>query len=155
MRLFLRAFRFATSSIATCTYLYYWMKVVVGALLVANYSLPLHTVMSNRGLWDEPMAVLAGNLSGAGFMMGIMAMLNGVYDLTQMNNSLCVLLVYGSGTLWIASKVAHVCLAVDQFVAVTRPLHYYQTMERFQPWRVAFIWLTWAANSIASIQART
>ena len=43
--------------------LYVWMKTVVGALLAANFSIPLVTVLANRDLWDEPMAVLAGNMS--------------------------------------------------------------------------------------------
>ena len=118
----------------------YWIKVLVGGLLATNFALPLYTVVSNRELWDEPMALLAGNLSGICMVIGLMVMLVGMYDLTQLNvDSLCRLLHYNSLSLFVASKVTHVCLALDQFVAVTRPLHYYQTMERACPWLIAII----------------
>ena len=123
-----------------------WVMVMVGALLAANYSLPLLTVVSNRELWDEPIAVFAGNLSFACMGMGILSMLAGIRI-----DSLCRLVHSINVGLFMASKTAHVCLAMDQFVAVTRPLHYYQTMERAQPWGVAAIWLAFAANCIVCI----
>ena len=89
--------------------LFYWAEVVVGALLAANFALPLYSVVSNQELWDEPMAVLAGNLSGICFVVGVTSILVGPYDLTRLNmDSVCALLFYNSGSLFIASKVAHV-----------------------------------------------
>ena len=87
-------------------------------------------------------------------VIGLMVMLVGAYDLTQLNvETACQLLHYNSLSLFIASKVTHVCLALDQFIAVTRPLHCYQTMQRACPWLIAAIWLAWAANFLAGILA--
>ena len=73
----------------------YWTKVIVGAVLTINFALPLYAVVSRRELLDEPIAVLAGNLSFACMAIGIIGMLIGVYDLTQLKmDSLCGLLFF-------------------------------------------------------------
>ena len=132
----------------------YWIKVAVGVLLAANFSLPLYTVVSNRELWDEAMAVIAGNLSCSGMVIGLTSVLVGIYDLAQLKiNSLCGVLLYNSGGMVAASKVAHVCMALDQFIAVTRPLYYYQTMVSARLWLLGAIWLAYAANFISGIFA--
>ena len=108
----------------------YWTKVIVGAVLTINFALPLYTVVSSRELWDQPMAVIAGNLSFVCMAIGITGMLIGLYDLIQLKiDILCGLLFFISGALFAASKVAHICMAVDQLIAVTRPLHYIVRMR--------------------------
>ena len=133
---------------------FYWAKVVVGALLATNFALPLYTVVSNQNLWDEPMAVLAGSLSCTCMMLGISSILVGIYDLTQLNiDSVCALLLYNSASLFIASKAAHVCMAIDQFMAIIRPLHYYQTMMPARLWFTGIICAAWVANFTTGILA--
>ena len=133
---------------------FYLAKVFVGAALVANFALPLYTVVRNRELWDEPMAVIAGHLSFACMVIGLTSTLIGIYDLTSLNvDSLCAILLYNSGSLVFASKVAFVSMALDKFVAVVRPLHYYQTMQQARPYLIAVMYLVWAANMTAGITA--
>ena len=133
---------------------FYWAKVVVGAILATNFALPLYSVVSNQNLWDEPMAVLAGSLSCACMMLGVSSILVGIYDLTQLNvDSVCAMLLYNSGSFFVASKVAHVCMAIDQFMAVIRPLHYYQTMMPARLWFTGIICAAWVANFTAGIVA--
>ena len=59
--------------------------VAEGLLLTANFGLPLYTVVSNPELWDEPMAVIAGNLSGTCLAMGLVRVLIEAYKLVQLN----------------------------------------------------------------------
>ena len=134
--------------------LYAWVKALVGVLLVANFAAPLYTVASDRQLWDEPMAVLAGNMSLICMLFGITHLLVGVYDITQLDiPGLCQTLQHSSGGFGIAFKMAQVCMAVDQFVAVAYPLQHYTLMTRARPWLFAATWLTWAVQPIFGIFA--
>ena len=122
---------------------YPWLKTVVGALLAANFCVPLATVVSNRHLWEEPMAVLAGNMSLTTTLFGIIHALVGIYSLSDFQSvTLCRLLQYSSFGVVIAFKTAQVGAAVDQFVAVVHPLRHYPIMMRAQPWLLAVTWLT-------------
>ena len=126
---------------------YAWVKTVVGVLLAVNFGVPLVTVVSNRHLWEEPMAVLAGNMSLTCTLFGIILVLIGIYDIIDFQNVLlCRCLQYCSMGVALAFKMAQVCAAVDQFVAVVHPLQHYTIMERALPWLFAATWLTWAAQ---------
>ena len=134
----------------------FWVKTIVGALVAVNFVLPLYTVVSNRDLWDEPMVVLAGNLSGMRMLFGLTLMLIGVYDLAELNmDYMCGLLQHNMWALGVGLKMSGICMAVDQFVAVTRLLHHYDIMLSARPWLLAATWLTWAANFLAGIMANT
>ncbi|KAF0295965.1 hypothetical protein FJT64_006570 [Amphibalanus amphitrite] len=132
--------------------MYVFVKTAVGCLLTANYAVPLYTVVSNRHLWDEPMAVLAGNLSATVLLFGMTLTLIGAHDIVQLQvNYVCETLQYSSFGLAVSFKMSEVCVAVDQFVAVTRPLHHYALMTRARPWLLAAIWLPWAANVLFGV----
>ena len=126
---------------------YLWVKTVVGAVLAANFAVPLYTVVSNRYLWTEPMAVLAGNMSLVNTLSGLIVMLIGLYDLFQLKiDNLCRSLQYVRFGFGIGIKAAHVCMAVDQFIAVVYPLQHFPLMKRARRWLFAATWLTGAVH---------
>ena len=126
--------------------LYLWLKVAVGALLAANFTAPLFTVASNRQLWDEPMAMLAGNLSLCGVLFGLGHIAVGAYDLASLQlHGLCLFLQHSNLGMLIAFKIAEMSLAVDQFVAVVHPLHHYSKMARYLRWLLLGTLFTWLA----------
>ena len=133
---------------------YIWVKTIVGALLAVNFAVPLYTVVSNRHLWDEPMAVLAGNMSLACAMDGLAIMLIGIYDLIKLDiNGLCRSLQYLGFGFGIAFKAGQLCMAVDQYVAVFHALRHFPIMERARPWLFGATWLTWIMQIIFGIFA--
>ena len=135
---------------------YPWMKTVIGALLVANFSTPLFIVASNRELWEEPMALLAGNLALSSTVLGINIALVGIYDLADFQSvALCRFLLYSGVGLNIAFKTAQMCAAVDQFVAVTYPLSHYSIMMRVRPWLLTATWFMWAVQIYFGFVAHT
>ena len=134
--------------------MYPWVKTVVGALMTVNFCVPLAIVASNRHLWEEPMAVLAGNMSLTSTLLGITLILVGIYDLAGLEIvALCRLQVYSGVGVAVAFKVAQVGAAVDQFVAVVHPLRHYLIMMRAQPWLLAATWLTFAVQIIFNFAA--
>ena len=123
------------------------VKTAVGTLLSVNFCVPLATVVSNRHLWEEPMAVLAGNMSLTTTLIGISVLLTGVYDLVGFQSiAPCRFLMYTGSGVTLAFKMAQVGAAVDQFVAVVHPLRHYDIMTQAQPWLLAAAWLTCAAQ---------
>ena len=123
--------------------MYHWVKTVIGALLAANFCVPLATVVSNRHLWEEPMAVLAGNMSLTSTTFGIIISLIGIYDLAAFESFLlCKFLQYSSIGVALAFRIAQMGAAVDQFVAVVHPLQHYPIMMRALRWLLAATWLT-------------
>ncbi|KAF0302945.1 hypothetical protein FJT64_025046 [Amphibalanus amphitrite] len=131
--------------------LYNWLKTVVGLLLTINYVLPLYTILSDRRLWEEPVAVLAGNMSFVCLFMGVNLSLIGAYDLLQLDTvALCRTLQYTGIGFGVASKMAQLCMAVDQFVAISRPLQHLSLMVRARCWLVAATWATWAVQFVLS-----
>ena len=134
-------------AVLSVSMLYEWVKTGVGTLLTANFAVPLCTVVSNRHLWEEPMAVLAGNMSLTCTLVGITAVLIGIYDLAHFQSiTLCRFLMYTSFGVGLAFKMAQVCAAVDQVVAVVHPLRHYSIMMRARAWLFAATWITCAAQ---------
>ncbi|KAF0293146.1 hypothetical protein FJT64_008948 [Amphibalanus amphitrite] len=134
--------------------LYQWVKTLVGAALAANFSFPLITVLINRPLWEEPMAVLAGNMSLTCTLFGLCVMLIGVYDLADLQSvALCRSLEYCSMGFGVAFKAAQVCVAVDQYVAVMHPLQHYSIMVRSRPLLFAGTWFTCLVQLILGLAA--
>ncbi|KAF0294008.1 hypothetical protein FJT64_017604 [Amphibalanus amphitrite] len=126
---------------------YIWVKTVVGAVLSINFSFPLITVLSNRHLWDEPMALIAGSMSLNCTVFGLFVMLIGLYDVAGLQSeSLCHFMQYGGSGAGIAFKAAQSCAALDQFVAVAYPLQHYAIMTQARPWLFTSIWIVFAAN---------
>ena len=133
---------------------YHWVKTVVGVLLMANFCVPLITVVSNRQLWEEPMAVLAGNMSLTTTLLGIFIALIGIYDLAEVQNTtLCRSLQYSGFGVGIAFKMAQVGAAVDQFVAVTKPLQHYPIMMQARPWLFTATWFICAVQIMFGLVA--
>ena len=127
--------------------LYVWVKALVGVALTANFAAPLYAVASNRKLWEEPMAVLAANMSLTCMCFGVSHTFVALFDLAQLKaRALCVTLQHSSFGFGIAFKMAQVCMAADQYVAVAYPLKHYTLMMRARPWLFAATWLTWAAQ---------
>ncbi|KAF0309303.1 hypothetical protein FJT64_019552 [Amphibalanus amphitrite] len=134
--------------------LYPWVKTLVGAALTANFSFPLITVLINRLLWEEPMAVLAGNMSLTCTLFGLCIMLIGLYDVASLQSvALCRFLQYSGFSVGTAFKAAQTCAAIDQFVAVTQPLLYYPVMMRALKWLFALTWVTWAVQLVFGLVA--
>ena len=127
--------------------LYAWVKTVVGVLVTVNFSVILVTVLSNRHLWEEPMAVLAGNTSLISTLFGIWLTVIGLYDVIELQSTrLCQFLQYSCFGVGIGFKATQVCAAIDQFVAVIYPLRYYPIMMRIIRWLFVFTWSTWATQ---------
>ena len=127
--------------------LYLWAKVAVGLVLAANFALPLHTVVSSRQLWDEPMALLVGDLSLCCLLFGLGHVSVGLYDLAQLQwRGLCVFLQYSNLALVLSFKAAELGLAVDQLIAVAQPLQHYRLMSRCIRILFPATALTWLAN---------
>ena len=122
--------------------MYEWTKVAVGSLLSAVFAVPLVTLTRSRQLWEEPMAVLAGSLSLASLFCGLVLAAAGVYDLADLQRPGVCLAIQSSGAgLGVAMKLAYVSMAVDQFVAVSRPLQHYEVMSRALRWLLLTIGL--------------
>ena len=129
--------------------LYASVKTVVGVLMTANFGVPLVTVVSHQDLWDEPMALLAGNMSLTSTIFGIFIALIGIYDLASSQSvALCRFLQYSSLGSGIAFKMAQVCAAIDQFVAVMFPLRHHSIIMGALPWLFGATWLTCASQVI-------
>ena len=127
--------------------LYAWVKAAVGVLLTVNFAAPLYTVAIERQLWEEPMAVLAGNLSMSCMCLGITFVLIGAYDLAQLQvKGLCQSLQYCGFGFGVAFKLAETCMALDQFVAVLYPLKHFTIMSRARRWLFVGTWLAWAVQ---------
>ena len=100
------------------------------------------------------MAVLAGNMSLTSIVLGIALILNGIYDLADLESvTLCRLQMYSAIGAGIAFKVAQVGAAVDQFVAVVHPLRHYPIMMQAQPWLLAATWFTFAVQILFGLVA--
>ena len=133
---------------------YLWGKTAVGSAMAVNFAIPLATVLKNRQLWDEPMAVLAGNMSLVCTMNGLVVALIGVYDLVQLKlDVLCRSMQYVGFGFGIGIKAAHVCMAADQFVAVVHPLRHLPLMLRARPWLFAATWLAVGAHVLFGMLA--
>ena len=135
---------------------YNWVKTIVGAVLIINFAVPLYAVVSNRHLWDEPMAVPAGNMAFAMALDGLTIMLVGIYDLIELDSvGLCRSLQYLGFGFGITFKAGHLSMAVDQYVAVFHPLRHYTIMARALPWLLSTAWLGAGAQFIFGIFAHT
>ncbi|KAF0288204.1 hypothetical protein FJT64_013407 [Amphibalanus amphitrite] len=133
---------------------YVWVKTAVGAVLTVNFSFPLIAVLSNRHLWDEPMAVIAGSMSFDCTALGLFIMFIGIYDMAGLRSeALCRALQYGGSAAGIAFKAAQSCAALDQFVAIVYPLQHYVIITRARPWLFASIWTVFAANVLFGLVA--
>ena len=136
--------------------MFFLLKVAVGAALTVNFSLPLYTVARDRSLWDEPMAVLAANLSLYGALFGLCVTAIGLYDLLELWPwRVCLFLQYSAIGIMMAFKVAILCLAVDQAVAVLYPLYYYSVMARYLRRLLLSMVCLCAANTVLLLTAES
>ena len=112
--------------------------------MTANFCVPLVTVVRNRDLWEEPVAVPAGNIALTATILGINIVLVGIYDVADYQSvALCRILIYNGAGVAVAFKMAQMCAAVDQFVAVVHPLRHYSIMMNARLWLVAVTWFMW------------
>ncbi|KAF0312934.1 hypothetical protein FJT64_001683 [Amphibalanus amphitrite] len=125
--------------------LYEGTKMVVGGLLAAIFAVPLVTVARHRTLWEEPMAMLAASLSLVSLICGLALAAAGLYDLVELQwADLCLAIQSAGIGAGVSMKMAYVTMAVDQFVAVVRPLQHYQVMERALRWLLGAVGLSGA-----------
>ena len=117
-----------------------WVKVVVGALVMAAFALPLITFGKFQRLRDEPMAVLVASLAGFDFLFGILLTLLGVLEVSLGYVPFCAGIQYVVVATAGAVKIATLGLAVDQYMAVSNPLHYRCLMERRLRWLIGAAW---------------
>ena len=112
--------------------------------MTANFCVPLVTVVSDRDLWEEPVAPLAGNIALTSTILGINIVLVGIYDVAEFQSvTLCRILVHNGVGVVVALKMAQLCAAVDQFVAIVYPLRHYSIMMRARLWLIAITWFMW------------
>ena len=121
-----------------------WTRTLVGVVVTACFAVPVYTAVSDRQLHEVPMAVLAGNLSVSGLLIGAVLLASGVYNLAQLQSrNACVIMqstLLGSGVTF---KFAHLCLAIDQFVAVVFPLRHHRRMARDVFWLLLATGIIW------------
>ncbi|KAF0314748.1 hypothetical protein FJT64_000019 [Amphibalanus amphitrite] len=123
------------------------VKVVLGLLLTANFGAPLVAVVTNRHLWEEPMALLVGNISLVCMLIGVNLFTVGAYDVLQLRaGGLCRALQYSGFGFGGGFKMAQLCVAAGQLAAISRPLEHRSLMARARRWVLAATWLTWAAQ---------
>ena len=134
---------------------YVAVKIAVGTLLMADYSVPLLVVLLRRSLWDEPMVLLVANLCALNFAFGLSLSSIGVLDLLWQPPPAvpCAALMAATVGSAVSVKLTHACLALDQYVAISRPLHYYALMERLAGRFVLFSWLWAALHTVAGLTA--
>ena len=112
--------------------LYPSLKLAIGLLVAANFFLPLFTVVRTESLHDEPMAVLAGNMALSCFLFGLNLAATGVANMIGGEPPwMCASMNYWGMGLVATFSASQVAMAVDQFVAVVHPLHYYLRMGRY------------------------
>ena len=120
-----------------------WLKVLVGVVLMLNFSVPMVAILKDPGLREEPMPRLVLNLALAGFGQGVAAFSIGTFDVVSSEDTLqpvCVSLQYLAGGTILTIKVATFFLAVDQFVAVVHPLRHLTVMEEWMPDMLLITW---------------
>ena len=117
-----------------------WVKVAVGALVMATFALPLISFFKFSRLRDEPMAVLVASLAGFDFLFGILLTSLGLLEILLGYVPFCTAFQYLVVASAGAVKVATLGLAVDQYTAVTNPLKYYCLMEDRLRWLIAAGW---------------
>ena len=123
--------------------LFVWSKVLVGALLMLNFSIPLLAIGRDPRLHDDPMPLLVFNLVLANFSFGAVLSLIGALDVVFSEGaplSVCVSLQYIALGTALTIKAATLCLAVDQFIAVIHSLHYDNIMKVQLRRMLLFIW---------------
>ena len=130
------------------------VKVIVGILLTVNFATQLYGVARSRHLWEEPVAALAGNMSLICMLIGINLLLVGAYDVVHLDISgVCQALQYIGFGFGFAFKMAQVCMAVDQYVAVAYPAQQLSITSRARGRLFAATWLTWAAQVTVGVLA--
>ena len=120
-----------------------WLRVVVGTFLMLNYSVPLLAIFKNPGLRENPTPLLAFNMSLAGFVIGLMVLCMGTFDIVSPEDTLlpvCVSLQHIMLGAAFTFKTACFFLAVDQFVAVNYSLRYLTIMDEWMQEMILFIW---------------
>ena len=129
---------------------YKLVKIAVGAILMVDYSLPLVIVLRRRSLWDEPMVLLVADLCALNLSFGTSHTIVGLMDVLwhPPPDVPCAAVMSSSAGSAISIKLTHVALALDQYVAISRPLHYYPRMEKIAGPFVLFSW-AWAALHMA------
>ena len=113
-----------------------WLKVLVGLLLMGNFSIPLVAICRDRRLREDPMPLLVFNLALADFAFGALIFSIGVLDAFTSENVpplVCASIQYLLTGSALAFKAATVYLAVDQFVAIVHSLHYRDIMGDWMP----------------------
>ncbi|KAF0310342.1 hypothetical protein FJT64_018626 [Amphibalanus amphitrite] len=130
---------------------YVLVKIAVGAILMVDYSIPLLIVLLRRSLWDEPMVLLVANLCALNFAFGLSLSSIGLLDLVWQPPPAvpCAVIMASSAGGAVSVKLTHVALALDQYLAISRPLHYYPRMEPIAAPFALFSW-AWAALHTAA-----
>ena len=120
-----------------------WVKVLVGAFLILNFSIPTLAIARNSRLLEDPTPLLVFNMTAAAFVFGTSLLGVGVLDMLFAGDvplPLCVSVQYLLIGSALTTKAAAVYLAVDQFVAIVHPLHHPTIMGN---WMRRMLLLTW------------
>ncbi|KAF0294296.1 hypothetical protein FJT64_008054 [Amphibalanus amphitrite] len=119
------------------------MKVLVGLLLMAAFSLPLTVIVVNIQLLDEPMSLLVFNMTLIYYVFGVSFFLIGMTDVLYPEGvppPVCAAAMHFSMAMAVGLKVAALSVAVDQFIGVVHSLRYYAIMD---VWKWKMVFLTW------------
>ena len=123
------------------------MKVLISLLLMANFSVPLTVIASNRRLLDEPMNLLVFNMAVAYYMFAVAFFVIGMTDVLYPEGvppPVCAAAMYFSMAAAVGLKITNLALATDQFIGVVHSLRYFSIMNVWK-WRlVAITWICMA-----------
>ena len=114
-----------------------------GSASDSEFLCPLVAIARNPRLLEEPSTLLVFNMVLANFAFGILFIMVAALDVLYAKGAplpLCVSLQYVAMGAVLAMKASTVYLAVDQFVAIVHPLHYFTIMK---VWIPRLVFLTW------------
>ena len=129
-----------------------WLRVAVGVILTVSFSVPLVIIASNGSLRREPMTLLVINMTlidlvYAALFLGS-ALADVVFAVEGVPPPLCAVLQYALFGCAIAWKMATLCLALDQFIAVTHSLRYNAILA---VWVYRLVALSWGCVPLVGL----
>ena len=128
-----------------CPTMRHLLKVIVGGILMLNFSATVVIIGLNQSLRSEPVAMFVTNLALTDFSFSLMLFLIGLSDVVfvpPVPAPVCITLQYLCLSSAWALKVAQLVMVLDMFVAVVYPLHYHQLMDVWMKPMLAAPWLS-------------
>ena len=120
-----------------------WVTVLVGAAVTTSFAIPLLILGRQRALWRDTVVTLILSTTLAGCVFGLLFVVTSttvVVTKGAVPLQFCVTAFsLGIGTV-VTFKLAAVCLAVEQYIAVVFCLKHRAIISRWRPVMVAATW---------------